>query len=407
MENKYDIFISYSRKNLEQVKKFKEEIEISTNARCWMDLEGIESGTPKFTKAIIHAINACPIFLFMLSEESQKSENAIKELDFAYKKYREEGKKVVIVYIVKCKMTDEFSFDYSKADTIDLLDASQYDKLIRDIIKWIKDSNGDIIHKEKKLVSRMIERDGRWGYADLNWNITIHPTWKKVTRFKERLAAVEDFDGKWGFINMNGDVVIPLTWEYAESFNCGLSRVHNIKGEWGVINKNGEFVLPLSWKYVGSFHNGLARIQDFNGMWGFVDKNGDQIVPCVWNDVSGYSNGLSCVINSEGRYGFIDKKGEIVVPCTWEAACSFSDSGLARVKNDKGEWGYLDITGSLVIPCKWRSADDFHGDFANVTSLSNESFVIDRKGNIIKEIDTRFMSTGHLLFQMAKKYHKP
>lgn len=143
MENNYDIFISYSRKNLEQVKKFKEEIESSTNAFCWMDFEGIESGTPKFTKAIIHAINACPIFLFMLSEESQKSENAIKELDFAYKKYREEGKKVVIVYIVKCKMTDEFSFDYGKADTIDWLDSIQHDKLIRDIKKWIENRPGD------------------------------------------------------------------------------------------------------------------------------------------------------------------------------------------------------------------------------------------------------------------------
>lgn len=402
MDNKYDIFISYSRKNLEQVKKFKKEIESSTNTSCWMDLEGIESGTPKFTKAIIHAINACPIFLFMLSEESQKSENALKELDFAYKKYREEGKKVVIVYIENCKMTDEFIFDYGKADTIDLQDANQCDKLIRDIIKWAKDSNGDNIRKEKKLVSRMIEHDGKWGYADLNWNITIHPTWKRVTRFKERLAAVEGFDGKWGFINMNGDVVIPLTWEYAESFNCGLSRVQNEKGEWGVINKNGGIVIPLSWKYVGSFHDGLARIQDTNGKWGFVDKNGVVVIPCVWNDVSGYSNGLSCVINTEGKYGFIDKEGRIVVPCIWETAYSFSGSGLARVKNNKGEWGYLDVTGALVIPCKWRNADDFHGDYANVVSMLNEHFVIDQKGNTVKEIDTRFMSTGNLLFRITR-----
>jgi len=101
-----------------------------------MDLEGIESGNPKFTKIIVRAINSCPIFLFMLSEASQRSENALKELDFAYDKYHEEGKKVVIVYIEPCKMNDEFKFDYLKADTIDWQNPLQREKLIRDLKAW-------------------------------------------------------------------------------------------------------------------------------------------------------------------------------------------------------------------------------------------------------------------------------
>lgn len=56
----YDIFISYSRRNLQEVKKKKDMIEKFTLATCWIDLEGLESGTPKFTKSIIKAINACP-----------------------------------------------------------------------------------------------------------------------------------------------------------------------------------------------------------------------------------------------------------------------------------------------------------------------------------------------------------
>ncbi|MDO5482423.1 MAG: TIR domain-containing protein, partial [Bacteroidaceae bacterium] len=131
-----DIFISYCRRDIEKVKRIKQEIEAETQAQCWMDLEGIESGNPKFTKMIIRAINSCPIFLFMLSEASQQSENALKELDFAYKKHREEGKKVAIVYIEPCKMNDEFSFDYGKADTIDWQNSLQKEKLIRDLKKW-------------------------------------------------------------------------------------------------------------------------------------------------------------------------------------------------------------------------------------------------------------------------------
>lgn len=131
-----DIFISYCRRDIEKVKHFKNEIEAETLAQCWMDLEGIESGNPKFTKIIVRAINSCPIFLFMLSEASQRSENALKELDFAYDKYHEEGKKVVIVYIEPCKMNDEFKFDYLKADTIDWQNSLQRQKLIRDLKAW-------------------------------------------------------------------------------------------------------------------------------------------------------------------------------------------------------------------------------------------------------------------------------
>lgn len=147
MNYRYDIFISYSRRNFDRVKKLKNEIESSTGTHCWMDLYGIECGTPIFTKAIIRAINACPIFLFMLSEESQKSDNALKELDFAYKKHREEGKKVVIVYIENCKMSDEFSFDYGKADTINWKDTMQHDKLIRDLRMWTSHFD-DSLHQE-------------------------------------------------------------------------------------------------------------------------------------------------------------------------------------------------------------------------------------------------------------------
>jgi hypothetical protein len=151
-----DIFISYSRKDLELVTKIKEIIETSTHANCWMDLDegGVDSGDPNFTKTIIDAINTCPIFLFMLSRESQVSPYALKELDFAYKKYREEGKKVVIVNIDKCKMNDVFCFEYSKTDIIDWELTEQQSKLIRDLRLWTG-------YQEKEKEQRLIESRNR------------------------------------------------------------------------------------------------------------------------------------------------------------------------------------------------------------------------------------------------------
>jgi len=136
------IFISYSRLDLKKVEPIKEQVEQASGVECWIDLEDIESGKSSFTEAIVDAINACPIFLFMLSENSQKSENAKKELDFAYKKQKESGKHVVIVYIEDCQMNDYFSFEYQKADTIDWQKGEQRDKLFKHLKAWLEESGG-------------------------------------------------------------------------------------------------------------------------------------------------------------------------------------------------------------------------------------------------------------------------
>ena len=133
-----DIFISYSRIDFNLVKQIKEEIEKTISIECWMDLEGIESGSPQFTKDIVDGINNCKVFLFMLSEHSQKSEFALRELNYAYKKKKMLSKHVVIVNINDCKLTDEFELLYGLTDTILWSNSLQHDKLMRDLKKWVK-----------------------------------------------------------------------------------------------------------------------------------------------------------------------------------------------------------------------------------------------------------------------------
>ena len=130
---KYDIFISYSRRDIDLVKSIKAAIEEAAKVVCWMDLKAIESGSKRFTKDIIDGINNCGVFLFMLSENSQNAEFALRELLFANKK----GKHVVLINIDSCQLTDEFLFLYGLTDTIDWTDMPQREKLYRDLWKWV------------------------------------------------------------------------------------------------------------------------------------------------------------------------------------------------------------------------------------------------------------------------------
>ncbi len=136
-----EIFISYSRKDFDKVKAIKDEIDRELGIDCWMDLDGIESGE-QFKKVIIKAINEHDTMLFMLSANSMNSAWALDELNFA----KHKGKRVVLVYIEPCEMSDDFYFDYHKYDTIDWSNTLQHDKLIENMHEWFGNVHDTIMH---------------------------------------------------------------------------------------------------------------------------------------------------------------------------------------------------------------------------------------------------------------------
>jgi len=144
---------------MSQVLPIREAIEKTVGVKCWMDLKAIESGSKRFTKDIINGINNCHVFLFILTENSQHSEFALRELDFADKK----GKKVVIVNVNNCVMSDEFQFLYGLTDTILWTDEPQREKLLRDLMRWAvtENSNPGIIpnEKEKEILKQEVEEN--------------------------------------------------------------------------------------------------------------------------------------------------------------------------------------------------------------------------------------------------------
>ena len=127
----HDIFISYSRRDLAAVKPIKEELE-RLGFSCWMDLEGIESGSPEFTEAIAEAIGGSTSVLFFLSTASQASRWSLNELRVA----RDEGKHVVLVRFNEDRMVAKFKLEFGGTDVIDWRIPEQKGKLLRDLSSW-------------------------------------------------------------------------------------------------------------------------------------------------------------------------------------------------------------------------------------------------------------------------------
>lgn len=125
------IFISYSRKDITIAREIKKKVETMTSVRCWMDMEGIESGS-QFQDVIISAINAAKIVLLLLSENSMQSPWVKKEINFAYEKH----KKVIPINIDGSQPADWFLFIFAGNDVIDFRNKDQQKKFYNNIVGW-------------------------------------------------------------------------------------------------------------------------------------------------------------------------------------------------------------------------------------------------------------------------------
>ena len=132
MENSKPIFISYSRIDKNIVFPFVKRIEQELNTTCWIDSEGIESGS-QFEEVIVNAIEESNVVLFMLSDSSINSKWTKREVLYA----EDERKRIVPVVVDKKGLRKWFKFHFGNVDHIDINDEGQCDKLLNNLASWI------------------------------------------------------------------------------------------------------------------------------------------------------------------------------------------------------------------------------------------------------------------------------
>ena len=132
MENSKPIFISYSRLDKNIVFPFVKRIEQELKTTCWIDSEGIESGS-QFEEVIVNAIEESKVVLFMLSDNSINSKWTKREVLYA----EDEGKRIVPIIVDDKGLRKWFKFHFGNVDYIDIKDEGQCDKLLNNLASWI------------------------------------------------------------------------------------------------------------------------------------------------------------------------------------------------------------------------------------------------------------------------------
>lgn len=175
----HDIFISYSRKDLQQVIAIRDEIKERLGAESWIDIKGIESGE-QFVNIIVNAINEAKVILFMISKFSMMSEYTKKEVMYA----KNIGKKVVPVILDGSQLSGWFLFEFGVVDYIDINNDLHKEKFLENVSAWLGLTDNDkgpldffeagmhyFLKHEYKVALGWLRKAAKYEYADAQYYI--------------------------------------------------------------------------------------------------------------------------------------------------------------------------------------------------------------------------------------------
>lgn len=293
-----------------------------------------------------------------------------------------------------------------------------------------------------------------WGFADNNGKLKIKPQFRKVTPFKNGLAAVMPEGSQlWGFIDTSGKLKIPAIYQRANPFSEGIAAVC-INEKWGLIDRSGKYVLKPSLDApIKPFKEGLAAayetkyIADPNAIIekfrknpvdnshyeisevNYLNRQGQVALTVhpspdlskrfillnepdsisAWDGKSpgvrwgfqhkagfDFAEGLA-VLRQGDKYGFIDQSGKYIIAPQFDYAWPFKD-GRAKVYKDidGGKHSFIDRSGKLIAPYMYDSAEDYSEGFARVEKERNDRPIfIDKSGRPVAFPDYIFSGNFH------------
>jgi len=186
---KYDVFISYSRKDSEIVKRFADELG-KAGYRCWLDVDGVETGD-EFKSKIVTAIKESELFLFFSSQASNRSPWTVKEVNVAVSL----KKTIIPIKLDATVYNDSLLFDLAGLDFIRCEGSNDMDEAIA---KLIRSLGKKIVADKKDEIDIYKKEEGAAKPSNNFWNYFASSTFKVSFRyFVVLLIVVSVGVGAW------------------------------------------------------------------------------------------------------------------------------------------------------------------------------------------------------------------
>ena len=203
MENEYDIFISYSRKDSALVLGITNKF-IERGYTVWIDRDGIESGDA-FKSVIVKAIKKSKLFLFFSSKTANDSPWTIKEVNMAVHL----KKTIIPVKLDETEYNDSLLFDLVGLDYVSYYENPNQGliELLRSIKKHLGETGVDI--KKIKEEINILEKDG------FQLNADLRRVFDEIISKKKQIGEINQICPVCGAINEINALFCPTcAWTY-------------------------------------------------------------------------------------------------------------------------------------------------------------------------------------------------
>lgn len=177
MDNKYDIYICYSRKDLEYARTITRIIE-SGGYSCFLDYDGIYSGDD-FASRIMETIRSCQLFLFLSSSNSNQSRWIEKEIAVA----TEYNKKIIPIRVDDSLYSDRVMFHIADRNQLNFNSSSFEKSLLKTISALLGRKNQELLTEvERKSNIKVAEerRNGAKDYVPQIIDVDIFISYRRV-----------------------------------------------------------------------------------------------------------------------------------------------------------------------------------------------------------------------------------
>ena len=201
-------------------------------------------------------------------------------------------------------------------------------------------------------------------------------TFQDAHDFEEGVAAVCQ-NGKWGFLDLNGNMSIPTMYTAVSDFSNGTAVVCNSDNNIQIIDTKGnQIVQEISdLKFAGQYHDSLILVSLPDSGYGLADLNGKLIVEGVQK--SWWDGEFWHITRDDKVDGLLIKSSQIII---WSDAPIriFRDICIAKV-NGK-DTIYSLSTGKKIFSSD--RIDDFSEGLAYAQGMFRSGY-IDKSGNWI------------------------
>ena len=264
---KYDVFISYSRRDITIVQSIMSDIERETGGKCWQDLDAIYADEKDYLDKIVEGIETCKVFLFMLSKSSQESEHAIGELTAAFKQQKEKGIHVVVVNIDNCEMSMKFTIKFTTQNIIYWSDSSQKERLLIDLKRWLRKLSSE---QSRKIQEEIIKLSDNY-----------RSFYEQLVSISEQIIDKNQLLGNETKQCPVCDNIVSIDASYCYQCGWGFSALYGMDGKFSKIYDNDQRkICQKNWESIGKIvllkndlQNTLQELKETKAKLKFAEEN--------------------------------------------------------------------------------------------------------------------------------------